>query len=498
MVFSSLLFLIFLAIVFSLHWGLPGRWRWIPLLAASLVFYGVAVPQFLSVLVLSVLFNYYLGIKIDGSTNEKNRKGLLTFGIIMNILFLAVFKYADSVLHSIFFQGLVHNQWAVSRWMIPLGISFYTFTSISYLIEVKRGHFKAERHIGYFSLYITFFPKLIMGPIERPQYFLPQVREPGTFDYDRASDGLRLMLWGFFKKLVIADRLALAVNPVFDNPSDQSGPAIIIAAVFYSIQIYADFSGYIDIARGAAKLLGFDLSKNFNLPYAATSIKDFWTRWHITLSTWLRDYLFLPIAFWVSRKLKKQSYLGIRTDDIIYTVAISVTFIICGIWHGVGWTYFTWGALFAFYLTVGHLTEKVKRKLYKKTGISGYKLPLQSFQVFVTFTLVTIAWIIFRANNLNDATIMLNGTLHGWSDIITVPAVKNLIITPQFSLWELFVIMFTVPLMFIVEYVLSKTIYKIRLQSSNIALRWGFYYFLLSIIFVFGKFESQSFVYFQF
>jgi alginate O-acetyltransferase complex protein AlgI len=175
-----------------------------------------------------------------------------------------------------------------------------------------------------------------------------------------------------------------------------------------------------------------------------------------------------------------------------------VTFIICGIWHGLGWTYFIWGALFAFYLTVGHLTEKVKRKFYKKTGISGYKLPLQSFQVFVTFTLVTIAWIIFRANNLNDATIMLNGTLHGWSDIITIPAVKNLIITPQFSLWELFVIMFTVPLMFIVEYVLSKTIYKIRLQSSNIALRWGFYYFLLAIIFVFGKFDSQSFVYFQF
>jgi alginate O-acetyltransferase complex protein AlgI len=498
MLFNSLLFLVFLTIVFFANWVFPGRYRWVVLLIASIVFYIVATPAYLGVLAISVAMNYYLGIRIDTREEEKQRSNVLKWGIILNVLFLAGFKYGSTVISLPVMPFQSFKDWELTRWLVPLGISFYTFTTISYLIEVKRRHAPAERHFGYFSLYVTFFPKLIMGPIERPQNFLPQVREPKPFDYNRATDGLRLMLWGFFKKLVIADRLALAVNPVFDNPSQQSGPAIIVAAVFYSIQIYADFSGYIDIARGAAKLLGFDLSKNFNRPYASTSIKDFWTRWHITLSNWLRDYLFLPIAFWVSRKLKKQSYLGIRTDDIIYTLAISVTFIICGIWHGVGWTYFTWGALFAFYLTVGHLTEKVKRIFYKKTGLSTYKLPIQIFQIIMTFALVTMAWIVFRANSYHDIIVLISGAFHGWSDILTLQVLKNAIIASGPSTWGLFVIIFNVPLMFLVEYVVSNSKYIIRIQASLPIIRWGIYYFILGSIVLFGPSNGQEFMYYKF
>jgi alginate O-acetyltransferase complex protein AlgI len=498
MLFNSSLFLAFFSGVAILNWLLPARFRWILLLIASLFFYYVATPEYLGVLAVSVFMNYYFGILIDKHEDEGKRRNALRWGIIMNVLFLAGFKYGSSFSSLPFLPLLTGSEWEIARWVIPLGISFYTFTTISYLVEVKRRHVAPERHFGYFSLYVTFFPKLIMGPIERPQQFLPQVREPKIFDYNRATDGLRLMLWGFFKKLVIADRLALAVNPVFDNPSQQSGPAIIIATIFYSIQIYADFSGYIDIARGAAKLLGFDLSINFNRPYAATSIKDFWTRWHITLSNWLRDYLFLPIAFWVSRKLKKQSYLGIRTDDIIYTVAISITFIICGVWHGVGWTYFIWGVLFGFYLTVGHLTEKSKRKFLKSTGISTYKRTLKISQVLVTFMLVTLAWITFRSKNASDAITLYIGIFHGWNNIFNLSNLHNLIITPAFSLWELLVILITVPLMLEIEKLFNHPLTKIKILASPVIVKWVFYYFLILVIFVFGEFDSQAFVYFQF
>jgi D-alanyl-lipoteichoic acid acyltransferase DltB (MBOAT superfamily) len=356
----------------------------------------------------------------------------------------------------------------------------------------------AETHLGYFATYVTFFPKLIMGPIERPQNFMPQVHNKKIFDYDQATAGLRLILWGFFKKLVIADRLALAVNPVYDNPHNYSGLAIVIATIFYSIQIYADFSGYIDIARGAAKLLGFDLSKNFNLPYAAKSIKDFWTRWHMTLSQWLRDYIFLPLAFSVSRKLKKESYLGIRIDNIIYSVAISVTFLICGIWHGVGWTFLTWGALYAIYLIIGHVTEKGKKRFYRKTGLVNYKLLFGSFQVGVTFILVTFAWLFFRASSINDALYLLRQSFTGWANITSLHAVFGTFMSAIFSKWEFLVIVFSVPFMFLGEYLISTNKYKEMFLRCPAALRWGFYYFIIIFIFVFGKFESQSFVYFQF
>jgi len=451
--------------------------------------------------VFAVLFNYYVGKWIDRSTEDRKRKLILIWGVIINIALLAGFKYFNPV--SQFIYEKLHLVRSTDspffNIIVPLGISFFTFSNISYLIEIKRRNIAAENHLGYFATYVTFFPKLIQGPIERPQFFMPQVYEKKIFNYDQATAGLRLMLWGFFKKLVIADRLALAVNPVYDNPHNYNGLAIIMATIFYSIQIYADFSGYIDIARGAGKLLGFDLSKNFNLPYAAKSIKDFWTRWHITLSQWLRDYIFLPMAYSLSRSLKKDRYLGIKTDHIIYSIAITVTFLICGIWHGVGWTFFTWGALFALFLIIGHTTEKVKRRFYKKTGILTYKTLFNSFQVLVTFSLVTFAWLFFRAQSITNVFELLRRIPKGWKEIIVTPSLlRGIFITDIFYLKDLVIIAIFIPLLFLVEFLQKNNNILKQFLSQPRYIKWFVYYMLFFSIFFLGKLGSETFIYAQF
>lgn len=500
MLFNSLLFIVFLILVFIIYWTVSHQFRWILLLVSSLFFYGVFIPSYTLVLVFSVLLNYYFGKWIDRRIEDRKRKLILTWGVIINISLLAGFKYFNPISRFIYgqFHLVLPTDSTFLNIIVPLGISFFTFSNISYLIEIKRRKVAAENHLGYFATYVTFFPKLIQGPIERPQYFMPQVHEKKIFNYDQATAGLRLILWGFFKKLVIADRLALAVNPVYDNPHNYNGLAIIMATIFYSLQIYADFSGYIDIARGAGKLLGFDLSKNFNHPYGAKSIKDFWTRWHITLSQWLRDYLFLPMAYSLSRSLKKDRYIGIKTEHIIYSIAITATFLICGIWHGVGWTFFTWGALYALYLIIGHTTEKVKRRFYKNTGLGNYKVLFTSIQILITFSLVTFAWLFFRASSIKEAINLLTSCFTGWGQIHSMQAILGTFISPTFSIWEFLVILFSVSVMFLTEYMITTNRFKELFVHYPVGLRWGLYYFIILFIFVFGKFDSQAFVYFQF
>lgn len=503
MIFTSLLFLAFITVVFFSYWLLPHRFRWILLLAASLFFYGVNIPEHIAVLTSSVLLNYCIGIWICRLKSENSRKKVLATGVILNVLFLALFKYSYiflSFLPHTFSSGnyLMADNGKVAGLILPLGISFFTFTNISYLIEIKRRHIVAERHLGYFANYITFFPKLIQGPIERPQAFLPQFKKEHLFNYHQIIEGMRLMLWGFFKKLVIADRLSLAVDNIYSNPSSFSGPAIIVATVFYSIQIYADFSSYIDIARGTGKILGFEISKNFNLPYAAKSIKDFWSRWHITLSNWLRDYVFLPLAFTFSRRLKKERYLSIRTDHLIYAFAITVTFLLCGIWHGVGYTFLAWGALYAVYLVVGRLTEKPKRRFYKKTGLSMHSRFFKGFQLLVTFSLVTFAWMVFRAESVPQFLQLLSNSFQGWNNIDFITKSFSTIISSEFSRWELYLSLLFIPIMFTVENVIGNNRLIIKYFHSHIAIRWAFYYILLMTLLCFGKFDSSDFIYFKF
>jgi alginate O-acetyltransferase complex protein AlgI len=490
MLFNSLLFIVFFTVVVILYWIIPGRYRWILLILASFFFYGVYIPAYTAILAGSVLMNYGFGRWIGKTESDLKRKQLLIWGIVLNIGMLGIFKYANEFITIFDFN--------LKQVIMPLGISFFTFTNLSYLIEVKRRKWEPEMHLGYFTVFVTFFPKLIQGPIERPQTFMSQVREPRMFDYDRAVSGLRLILWGFFKKLVIADRLALAVNPVYDNPQNYTGPAIVIATTFYSIQIYADFSGYIDIARGCGRLLGFELLKNFNIPYAAKSIKDFWTRWHITLSTWLRDYIFLPVAYSLSRSLKKERYLGIRTDKIIYSIAITITFVLCGLWHGVGWTFLAWGSLYAIYLVIGHLTERSKKRLYKRSGIIKIAWLFNSLQVVITFALVTLAWVFFRSSSLLSSVAILSQAVTGWNLPASVTGLTEIITTPAFSIWELLVCLATVPLMFIGEYASAKKGRWFGLWQKSWPVRWVCYYSLSFLILALGKLDSSTFVYFQF
>jgi D-alanyl-lipoteichoic acid acyltransferase DltB (MBOAT superfamily) len=287
--------------------------------------------------------------------------------------------------------------------ILPLGLSYITFTLLSYQIEVKRKTIQPEKHFGYFSLFLCFFPKIAQGPIERPQQLIPQLHQSHPFNYTMVVEGLRLMLWGYFKKLVVADRLAIYVNAIYNNNENHNGTSLIVATIFFAFQIYADFSGYTDIALGSAKLFGFNLTNNFKRPYLATTIKDFWDRWHITFSTWLRDYIFLPIAYFLASRMRQQKYLYVSTEKWIYLIAIMITFAICGIWHGVGWTYLLWGILFGIYLTYSNWTKDLHKKIRRRFHIRKTSPFYIFYKILLTFILVSFAWIFFRADTLTEA-----------------------------------------------------------------------------------------------
>lgn len=348
-----------------------------------------------------VILNYCLGLAIERSDTKRNF--IFIVGICFNVFVLAFFKYFG------FFHSLVTEIKGLSehdpllKIILPVGLSFFIFTILSYLIEIKRSTVKAERHIGIFASSLLFFPKIMQGPIEKPGSIFPQFKEEKYFNFEMVIEGLKLMLWGFFKKLVVADRLAIYVNAVFDNYEHHSGLSLIVATIFYSFQIYADFSGYTDIALGSAKILGFNLTNNFNRPYFANSIKDFWNRWHITLSVWLRDYLFLPIAVSLAGKMNKTMYLGFSIQKWIFMLATIITFAICGLWHGEGLNFLLWGLLFGIYLTIANWTLGFNKKLRKKLGISRKSKVYRLYGILITFILVSFNWIFFRADTTQDA-----------------------------------------------------------------------------------------------
>lgn len=380
---------------------ISGRFQWIWLLICSIAFYYSLLPIYLILFFVLVVINYFLGILIE-KAGERN---LLVFiaSVSINVLVLAFFKYFG------FFRSLFADIQSLSdgdqiiRIILPVGLSFFIFTVLSYLIEIKRGTIQAEKHIGIFATSLLFFPKIMQGPIEKPGDILPQFKEARVLDYNRIIEGLKLIVWGLFKKLVVADRLAIYVNAVYDNYEHHSGISILLATIFYSFQIYADFSGYTDIALGSGKILGFNLTNNFKRPYFATSVKDFWNRWHISLSVWLRDYLFLPIAVGLTGVMKKRYYMGIAVEKWIFMVSSLITFAICGIWHGEGLNYLIWGLLFGFYLTIANWTLGINKKLRNRLNISKKSKTFMAYNTIITFSLVTMAWIFFRADTTASA-----------------------------------------------------------------------------------------------
>lgn len=500
MLFNSVNFLIFFIIVAICYWALPHRFRWIILLVSSIFFYGTFIPKYITVLAFSILLNYFFGLWIDKSSDDKKRARLQLLGIIGNLVLLAGFKYFNSI-------SLLFNPWFTSgadqnstfvKIIVPLGISFYTFSNISYLIEIKRRKVTSEKHLGYFTCYVSFFPKLLQGPIERPQNLLTQFREKHILNYDMVTSGLRLMAWGYFKKLVIADRLAFTVNTVFADPAKYNGPSFIIATLFYAFQIYADFSGFIDIARGAARILGFNLQANFDRPYTSKTIKEFWTKWHISFSTWLRDYIFLPFAYYLSRKMKKERYLGIKTDNLLYSISITLTFLICGIWHGVGWNFLIWGGLFALFLIIARFTEKKKRRLYKIIGVSSNSWLYTWPQTFITFCLVCFTWIFFRANSTADAYYITTHLFTGVTSITNPENVKFIINNLGLNINQIILIIYSIGLMWFIENIFSCERLRTRILVNYTWLRWAGYYLIILSIIIFGVYNQSPFIYFQF
>ncbi len=393
MLFNSLHFVFFFILTTTIYFLLPHRWRWAFLLLISCYFYAVFVPVYILILAFTIVVDYWAGRLIED--NRERRKPLLLASLIVNIGFLAFFKYYNFLnenLTALLGLGGWRNPVPALRILLPIGLSFHTFQAMSYTIEVYRGHQKAERHFGIYALYVMFYPQLVAGPIERPQNVLHQFYRKVDFKYDRIVAGLRLMLWGLFKKVVIADRLSIYVDAVYNNATHHSGITCIVATIFFAFQIYCDFSGYSGIALGAAKVLGIDLMENFRRPYLSASIKDFWSRWHISLSTWFRDYLYIPLG-------------GSRVSLPRHLANLLIVFMVSGLWHGASWTFVIWGALHGIYLVAEHLLQRFvfKKKETTKRGLAA----LPSY--LLTFCLAAFAWIFFRADSVGTAfTIIQN------------------------------------------------------------------------------------------
>lgn len=390
MLFNSFAFVTFFVVVTTLFFVLPHRLRWLMLLLASCFFYMFFVPIYIIILGVTITIDYLAGILIEKTPDSRKKKFFLSISIFSVCTVLFVFKYFN------FFNANLAAVAAALHWnyslealsiVLPIGLSFHTFQSLSYVIEVYRGRQKAERHFGIFALYVMYFPQLVAGPIERPQNLLHQFHRRKHFDLRRLQDGLSLALWGLFKKVVVADSLAIYTDTIYNASSYHSGASLLVATYCFAFQIYCDFSGYTDIARGVSRVYGIELMENFDAPYLSKSIAEFWTRWHISLSTWFRDYVYIPLG-------------GNRVSLARNFFNVFFVFMLSGFWHGANWTFIIWGALHGVYLIAGRLWGIIRKRLNMsdEPGLLRQKLA-----VLLTFHLVLIAWVFFRARDVTTA-----------------------------------------------------------------------------------------------
>ena len=487
MLFNSFEFLIFFPVVTILFFALPHKFRWFLLLAASCVFYMYFIPIYILILFGTIVIDYFAGIYLEDTIDPVKKKFYLMWSLVANIGVLAVFKYYNFFLENINEAStfLIGKPTAI-RYLgiaLPIGLSFHTFQAMSYTFEVYYGRQKAERHFGIYALYVMFYPQLVAGPIERPQNILHQLHEKKYFDFDRLSKGLALMAWGLFKKVVIADNLSGLVNIAYTDPEDKTGVTLLLASYFFALQIYCDFSGYSDIAIGAAKVMGFDLMENFRTPYLSQSIREFWSRWHISLSSWFRDYLYIPLG-------------GNRVSKAKWMFNLFLVFLISGIWHGANWTFVIWGALHGIYL----MAAIVKDDLLERKGInlqqSKSKL-LQFANVFITFHLATFAWIFFRAENVEDAFQVIRNISTITPNITSLnDAINFLAGDPKYHGRIIFLILLSISFL-LIDPILDK-IAKGRITLLHPFLRYAVYSFVITGIILFGFFGEVSFIYFQF
>lgn len=493
MLFNSIQFALFFVIVTALYFTIRHKFRWLLLLSASCYFYMCFIPVYILILVFTIVVDYFAGLLIEKSANPK-RKFFLVLSLVANIGALAFFKYYNFVnetITSLLHLNNLNNPFPVLKIILPIGLSFHTFQAMSYTIEVYRGRQKAERHFGIYSLYVMFYPQLVAGPIERPQNLIHQFYEIHSFDYQRVSDGLRLMLWGFFKKIVIADRLAILVRQVYDDPTKYHGFPLILATFLFSFQIFCDFSGYSDIAIGAARVMGFKLMTNFNRPYFSKSISEFWKRWHISLSSWFRDYLYISLG-------------GNRVGIPRWYFNLFIVFLLSGLWHGANITFIIWGGLHGFYLILNLILKNPLKWFYKITALEKTTFLKKFLQTIVTFSFVSFSWIFFRAKNLGDAIYITTHSFKGLAkDVTDIFLDRNnarshlLFLDYDYSV--LLVAILSILLMEIIHFYQQNFSLTKLIMQKPLWFRWSVYYVVILLILSFGVLEhSEQFIYFQF
>jgi alginate O-acetyltransferase complex protein AlgI len=487
MLFNSLQFLFFFVVVTLLYYSVSWRGRWILLLLASCYFYMVFKPIYILILAVTIVVDYFAGIWLEKTTGQ-TQKWLLIVSLISNIGFLAYYKYAGFFIENI--NRLLPPSLDipfVSDVILPIGLSFHTFQAMSYTIEVYRGNQKAERHFGIYALYVMFYPQLVAGPIERPQNVLWQFHEHFPYKWKNIKEGLVRMAWGMFKKVVIADRLTMIVDASYDTPHQHNGLTLLVATLAFTFQIYCDFSGYSDIALGAARVMGFELMENFRTPYLATSISEFWKRWHISLSTWFRDYLYIPLG-------------GNRVAAWRNSLNLLIVFMVSGLWHGDKWTYVVWGGLHGTYLVMAQWRDSlfenlktVRRAMKRFENGSPCDLKMiikksksstsQILKLLHTFILVMLTWVFFRAKGMSYAFTILKK--------ISQISIHDVLVTPLNSVEMWFCVGLVILLM-----IKERYLYKIPTHSNFQFVAW--FVSLIILSYLFGVFNSSQFIYFQF
>ena len=487
MLFNSTSFLLFFAVIGIVYFALPERFRWMLLLLGSYVFYASWEPGYTLLLACLTLFNYFMAIRLGKPDAAARRKVILGLSLAANCGILFFFKYLNFFSASLqTVLGRTHSAGPgpILSIALPVGISFYTFKIMNYLVDVYRRGKEPEEKLGFFALYVAFFPQLIAGPIDRAVRLLPQFRERHPFDYARVTSGLKLMLWGFFQKMVVADSLAVMVDQVYGSPRQYEAPTLALATLFFTFQIFCDFSGYSDIAIGIARVFGYTSMTNFERPYFSRSIPEFWRRWHISLSTWFRDYLYIPLG-------------GNRLSIPRWYLNLFIVFLVSGLWHGANWTFVAWGAAHGCLYVASVLTKGVRQRTVRLLGIEKTPRLHQVLQVALTFGLVALAWIFFRSQTISDAWFIVSRLFTGWGHLSARGVLEALSLLVRSHPFEFSVGVSSVAVMEVVHLFQERGVGDM-LDRQSVWLRWGAYYALIAAVLLLGNFGMRQFIYLQF
>lgn len=488
MVFNSIEFIVFLIIVLPIYFLINKKYKSIVLLVSSYYFYMAWKPEYIILIIISTIFNYFIAKLIDKNKDISIKKVYLLICIIFNLTLLFVFKYLNFMIESV--NEIIHifdSKYSINtvNLLLPMGISFFTFQALGYVIDVYKNEIEPENNLIKFSLYITFFPQLVAGPIEKASRLIPQFYEEHKFEYQNVVSGLKRMILGFFKKIVIADRLAVAVDTIYNNPQSYSGLPLILATFAFGVQIYCDFSGYSDIAIGVSKIMGFDIMENFKRPYFSKNISEFWHRWHISLSSWFREYVYIPLGG--SRVKRSRIYFNIL-----------ITFLISGLWHGASWTFVIWGALHGIYLILSRVLKPFRERISDIIKLNKYPRLQSTIRVITTNLLVMFAWIFFRANNLKDAIYIVNNLFVNLNDVFNIRYILNSLSNMGLSNIEVISAILSIIILIIISFIQrDKSISKL-ISTQKLIVRYFIYSGIIMYMIIFSYVGNSQFIYFQF